>query len=88
MTAVIAFIFALLAACGVPSGAPEQPDKKPPEEIQEGQHYCCFSVGVTQAGKGTGDGCVTAGAGNIDSCDKVLYCNGDWLKDDGKVTCL
>jgi hypothetical protein len=80
-----------IAACGVLAGAAapaEQPEKKPPDKDVGDQHFCCFSVGVTAAGKPTGDGCVTIGAGNIDTCDKVLFCNGNWIKEDGKVTCL
>jgi hypothetical protein len=85
-------LFAIIAVCGVLSGAAatpaEQPEKKPPDANKKGQQFCCSSVGKTAAGKGTGEGCVTIGPGKIDSCDKVLSCGDEWLKDDGKVTCL
>lgn len=83
-------LLTIIAACGVASGAAtpaEQPDKKPPlADIEEGQHFCCFSV--TASGKGTGEGCTGIDKVNINSCDKVLYCEGGWVKEDGKVTCL
>lgn len=89
MTTILASIIALFAACGVASPTETSPEEiQPPKQIEEDQHFCCFSVSTTPAGKPTGEGCVTMGAGNIDSCAKVIYCGGDWIKDDGKVTCL
>lgn len=78
-------LFTIIAACGVLSGAAvpnEQPEKRPPDEIQEGQHFCC-----TDVDKFTGEGCVAISNENINSCDRVLYCSGNWIKKDGKVTC-
>jgi hypothetical protein len=75
----------IIAACGVASGAATpvgQHEKKPPEEIQKGQHFCC-----TDVDKFTGEGCVAINAENINTCDRVLYCAGNWQKKDGKVTC-
>jgi hypothetical protein len=91
-TSIIEFtrsaLLALAAACGTVSD-PDGPDEvKPADQAEEDQHFCCVSVGVTQSGKPTGDGCVTIGAGNVDICSEVIYCSGDWLKSAGKVTCL
>jgi hypothetical protein len=67
------------------ANAPDQPDKLQPEEdIQEDQHFCCHSVDPKSK---TGDGCVTIGANQIDTCGEVLYCPGFWAKHDGKVSC-
>jgi hypothetical protein len=88
MITVIASLIALFAAtCGVNSTDPPD-EKQPPDQTQEDQAFCCFSVGVTPSGNGTGSGCVTIGSGNIDSCDKVLSCGPSWIKDGSTVTCL
>lgn len=83
-------LLALLAACGVPSNTAtiesppsEQPDK-PPDDDQMDQHFCCQSVDPKTM---SGEGCQTMGAGQIDLCANVLYCEGNWAKVDGKVTC-
>lgn len=86
-TGIATILLTIIAACGVHSDAATdatdgQPDKKPPVEIEEGQHFCCTNVD-----KLTGEGCVAINAENINTCDKVLYCNGNWMKVDGKVTC-
>lgn len=73
-------LIALLAACSINSS----PDiKQPPEPPKEGQHFCC-----TALDKATGKGCVEIGQEHITTCNKVLYCGGSWMKEDGKVTCL
>lgn len=81
-------LFAILAACGVestPATAPDEPIKQPPEEdAQEDQHFCCHSVDPKTW---TGEGCGAINKENINSCNKVLYCPGKWVKDDGKVIC-
>jgi hypothetical protein len=37
----------------------------------------------------TGDGCdpISGSLETIAACNKVLYCPGKWVKDDGKVWC-
>jgi hypothetical protein len=83
-------ILAILAACGVPSNPatteppPDQPDVRPPDETQKDQHFCCQSVDHTTM---SGDGCQTIGATQIDLCTNVLYCEGNWAKEGGKVWC-
>jgi hypothetical protein len=84
-------LLAILAACGVNSnsanaGPPvEPPNKEAPDETEEDKDYfCCHSVNT---GKRSGDGCVTIGKNQIDSCSKVLACAGGFTKDDGTVTC-
>ena len=76
-------VFTLLAACGVTSNPSTDPDKiEPPEELQENQHWCCNTVSDF-----TGEGCVAIAKENINTCKNVLYCEGNWMKQDGKVTC-
>jgi hypothetical protein len=62
----------------------EQPDKKPPDDDQMDQHFCCQSVDLKNF---SGEGCQTIGQGQIDLCTRVLYCPGKWAKDEGKVVC-
>jgi hypothetical protein len=65
--------------------APDEPtDKQPPEDPQMDQHFCCQSVDPKTM---SGEGCQTMGATQIDLCANVLYCEGNWAKQDGKVTC-
>jgi hypothetical protein len=79
-------LFAFLAVCGVNSTNPnEQPDKKPPDESVKDQHFCCTSIDVKTS---SGDGCIAIGKEHMGQCKKVLYCNGSWANDEGKVTCL
>jgi hypothetical protein len=84
-------ILSIIAACGLAAGGAstdppaEQPDKKPPGQVEEGQHFCCQSVDEKTF---SGEGCVPiSGEAQIAVCNKVLYCNGNWIKNDGKVTC-
>jgi hypothetical protein len=84
-------LLALLAACGVPSSADvsesptAQPDGLPPAPPEEdGQHFCCESLG----GNGSGNGCVMIGKEHVALCDKILYCGGTYEKDGGKVKCI
>jgi hypothetical protein len=85
-------LLALLAACGVPSNTatieppPEQPpDVKPPDDPGlEDQHFCCQSVDFKTF---SGDGCQLITELQVALCNKVLYCEGNWVKDDGKVAC-
>jgi hypothetical protein len=86
---VKSILLAMITACAVHSGAEttsaEQPDKAPPgDEIEDGQHFCCTSVDTKSF---SGDGCGAISKENINSCSKVLYCPGAWVKDDGKVIC-
>jgi hypothetical protein len=83
-------LLTLLAACGVHSnpqadGPPdtEQPDGHNQETVHD-QHFCCHSVDQKNL---TGDGCNTIASTQIDKCDKVLYCAGNWSKDEGHVVC-
>jgi hypothetical protein len=76
----------LLAACGVNSSGvtTEPPDKKPPDEtVKENVYFCCHDVDPKTE---TGEGCVTIGEKQIDSCSTVLACE-TFTKKDGKVTC-
>jgi hypothetical protein len=96
-------IAVLAAACGTPSSpatpadeplggdilssasAPEDkelPDETPPEE---GQHFCCQSVNLD---KRSGEGCLSIGPGQIDTCSELLYCAGDYGKSGGTTKCL
>ncbi|KIG15996.1 hypothetical protein DB30_05050 [Enhygromyxa salina] len=83
-------LLALLAACGVnssgaPAGPPhEQPEKKPPDDIEKDYIFCCQSVDTQTK---SGDGCVTIGENQIDSCSTVLACADGFTKQDGTVTC-
>lgn len=81
----------ILAACGVSSTPTtaeppaEQPDKLPPSEVKPtDQHFCCQKVDHKTM---SGEGCQTMGAGQIDLCANVLYCEGNWAKEEGKVWC-
>jgi hypothetical protein len=83
-------LLAVLAACGVhpnteASRSPtSEPDKEPPDEIEEkGYIFCCHDV---DPAKQTGEGCVTIGEKQIDSCGTVLTCD-NFTKEDGTVTC-
>jgi hypothetical protein len=87
-------LFALLAACGIPSTATtEQPE--PPAENpvvppapppQEGESYwCCDSV--SGQGTGSGNGCEQILQEHVILCDKVLHCTKGYSNDDGHVTC-
>jgi hypothetical protein len=87
-------LVAIFAACAAPNrpANPEQPESTdppeltpPPEPPQEGQAFCCLSVNKKTR---SGDGCGAISSENINSCDKVLHCAGDYIKEDGTVTCL
>jgi hypothetical protein len=85
-------LFAVLAACGVPSTPatatePDGPDKiSPGEDAQEDQHFCCVDVDPKAM---TGDGCnaISGALETINACANLLYCEGNYTKKDGKVTC-
>lgn len=82
-------LLALLAACGVNSSTAtaeppsEQPDRAPPDEGEKDYIFCCQDVDTA---KETGEGCITIGEKQIDSCSTVLACE-TFTKKDGKVTC-
>jgi hypothetical protein len=82
-------LVAFLAACGVSSNSSateppdEQPEKKPPYDTQEGYIFCCHDVDPKTK---SGEGCVTIGEKQIDSCSTVLTCD-SFTKKDGTVTC-
>jgi hypothetical protein len=90
------FILALIAACGVTAGAasnpatteppPEQPDVKPPENVQKDQHFCCQSVDLKSM---SGDGCtaISDSLELINACGYLLYCEGNYGKENGHVQC-
>jgi hypothetical protein len=88
-TKIIAFMVAVVSggALGPDSKPPEeQPDKKPPGTIpRENVYFCCHDV--DHATK-SGDGCITIGEKQIDSCASVLTCADGFTKEDGTVTCL
>jgi hypothetical protein len=84
-------LLTLLAACGVHPNATadrppdaEQPDGHNEETVQEDQHFCCHSVDPKTF---TGEGCVLIDKTTAVLCDKLLYCPGKYVKDDGKVYC-
>jgi hypothetical protein len=81
-----AILLALLAACGVHSASDEQPLAPPDngDDAQEDQHFCCKSVDLD---KWTGEDCLTIPKESIDFCASVLYCEGNWGKQDGIVKC-
>jgi hypothetical protein len=84
-------LLTFLAACGVSSDSktaeppPEQPDKKPPDESRQDQHFCCVQVNLE---KKSGDDCVPIGAAQLLACNEILYCSGDWGKSNGVTKCL
>ena len=83
-------LLALLAACGVNSSTAtteppsEQPDREPPDEIEKDYVFCCHDVDTA---KKSGEGCITIGEKQIDSCSTVLACADGFTKKDGTVTC-
>ncbi|HVI00890.1 MAG TPA: hypothetical protein VM869_19370 [Enhygromyxa sp.] len=72
-------IIALLAS-------PNDRPVEPPPSIVEDQHFCCDTTDDGK-GQGGGEGCVTIPKSHVDSCSAVLYCKGNWRKQDGTVTC-
>lgn len=83
----------IIAACGVTSTPAtaeppaEEPDKLPPGEVEPAdQHFCCQSVDLKTL---TGEGCtaISSSLELINTCTNVLYCEGNWGKQDGKVVC-
>ncbi|KIG12572.1 hypothetical protein DB30_01235 [Enhygromyxa salina] len=77
-------ILAILAACGINN--PDGPDDKelPPPPPDPSHYFCCHTV---DADKLTGEGCVTIGANQVDSCASVLHCANTFTKMDGEVKC-
>jgi hypothetical protein len=82
MSTILASIIAALTICSGPPEPPAEPNKPPPIERGQDQHFCCSTIA-----DGIGDGCVLIGPENANTCDKVLYCDGGWTKVDGEVTC-
>ena len=90
-----AIVFAALAACGVqPTPATADPPAEQPGEFEPTEpvvkptdsHWCCQSVDFKTM---SGEGC-NAFSGSIElinACAKYLYCEGNAVKDDGKVKC-
>lgn len=83
-------LFTIIAACAAPSSAAANPVTSPTEKapspdppLEEGQHFCCQSLGT-----GTGNDCVFIGDKQAPQCDKLLYCAGSYMKDGNDVTCL
>jgi hypothetical protein len=87
-------LFAVLAACGVPStpataGPAESPDDFKPTEPDVKpieSHWCCHSVDPKTM---SGEGC-TAFSGSVETinaCAQYLHCSSGAAKVDGKVTC-
>jgi hypothetical protein len=81
-------VVSFLVACSV--GATSAPEKdlprKPPEDIQEAQHFCCHSVDH-KARSGEGCTAISGSLETINACQYVLFCPEYWTKEDGKVTC-
>ncbi len=86
-------LLAALAACGVqPTPATTEPPAEQPDEFEPGgvkpadQHFCCQSVDLKTL---TGEGCtaISTSLELINTCANVLYCEGNWGKQDGKVVC-
>jgi hypothetical protein len=74
-----------MQAVSSPSTSPDEPDRKPPEDVGlEDQHFCCQEIDLKSF---TGDGCVLIDKTAAILCDKLLYCPGKYAKDDGKVAC-
>lgn len=85
----------ILAACGVSStSATADPPAEEPGEFEPTEpaikptdsHWCCQSVDFKTM---SGEGC-NAFSGSIElinACAKYLYCEGNAVKDDGKVQC-
>jgi hypothetical protein len=78
MTATILTILVAL------SGPPDESERRPSPDVQEGQNFCCNDVNANTL---TGEGCVAISIENINACSKVLYCGGDYVKIDGTVVC-
>jgi hypothetical protein len=82
------FILALLAACGVPntpSAATEVAES--PETIEtppliKDHYWCCGSLGTN-----SGEDCTEIAESQAALCAKVLYCDGNYTNDEGKVSC-
>lgn len=53
-------------------------------DVQKDYIFCCQDVDPKAK---TGDGCITIGEKQIDSCSTVLTCAGGFTKKDGTVTC-
>jgi hypothetical protein len=68
------------------AAAPDHPtDKQPPQEDHPmDQHFCCQSVDHKTF---SGNGCQLITELQVALCNKVLYCEGNWVKDDDKVFC-
>jgi hypothetical protein len=80
-------LFTILTACGGPTGTPSNPDdleREAPDEIERDYIFCCHDVDTASK---SGDGCVTIGDKQIDSCSTVLACADGFTKKDGTVTC-
>jgi hypothetical protein len=48
-------------------------------------HRCCQSTDPKTV---SGEGCHPIGPEHIVACNEVLYCEGTWVKHDGKVHCV
>lgn len=79
-------LIALLAGCGINTEPPNTDDT--PQDYQptlpENSHFCCSSVDIQT---NSGDGCSLISESLVNTCAKVLSCEGGWIKDDGRVTC-
>jgi hypothetical protein len=87
MSTIIATIIAFVLSCGAPPDPHEPPDdvKPPPDLVEEnGQYFCCSSLG----GNGSGNGCITIDASHQSACTMVLYCGGTFENNNGHVTCI
>ncbi|PRQ05965.1 hypothetical protein [Enhygromyxa salina] len=82
----------LLTVLAATCGATDHPSEDGPDDITQeevrpiDQHFCCSEVASTKPL--SGEGCVAIGKESINSCEIVLYCAADWLKEGGTVTCL
>jgi hypothetical protein len=85
------FALTLAAACGLYSGAITEPPEGPPDREppgltpRENVYFCCHDVDHETK---SGDGCITIGEKQVDSCASVLCCADGFTKKDGVVTCM
>jgi hypothetical protein len=79
----------IIATCGAApsvSASTQPPEYQPPlEQPQEKDHYFCCSE-LDDKGF-SGNGCTEIPESSVVACNKVLYCDGKYKKNDDKVTC-
>lgn len=81
-------LLAILAACGrgdPPVSPGEKPDDHNELKVKDNVYFCCVDVDLKAK---TGEGCVTIGEKQVDSCDKALICANGAGKDGTTVVCF